>query len=92
MIYTINTSQYCSYKYDFKFPEGVKVICSLSKLPKKNTYISIVCSTQGGAKDIDTYFTTTNDCQLLYKSPMAVNKNPGHGTKPRNTVYVFYIP
>jgi hypothetical protein len=91
VIYTINTSQYSKYSYDYHtYTDSVKF--DINMLPKNNTYIVIICEVQECAQDHKNFLETCKEINLLYKSPMAVNKNTGHGTKPRNTVYVFHLP
>jgi hypothetical protein len=90
VIYTIATSQYSTGQYSYR--DGNSITFDFSQLPSKHTYIVILCCAQMFAKEHDVQLTTNKAINLLYKSPAAVNKNPGHGTKPRNTVYVFYKP
>lgn len=92
MIYTISTSQYVNWGWDA--PN-----INLSKLQRGCTYITTLNvrndsfpSSTLNQKRILKQLEDSKDIQILYKSPLAVNLNPGHGTHPRNVVVVFYYP
>lgn len=55
-------------------------------LDKQHTYV-VICSEH--QDDILKYIEENS--KIIYKSPKAVNKTRGHGTKPRNTLIVFEL-
>lgn len=89
MIYTVESGSYCKYT-------NAKLHLNLSNLAKGHTYVSILCLNNGYTnnqqKVIAALLDECKDINILYKSPLAVNKNPQHGTFPRNCVYVFHYP
>jgi hypothetical protein len=60
----------------------------LKELPT-GTYIIIVNVVSKFAKIQEKF--DSGDWKVLYKSPYAVNKTPGHGEMPRNSLIVFTV-
>lgn len=58
---------------------------SMKKLDPQHTYI-VISSVNNTPNFIECIEKNTN---VLFKSNRAVNKTPGHGTEPRNTIIVF---
>lgn len=87
MLVSISSSRYINSTWDYK---KNRQVCSVSKnrLDKDNTYVSIISEGQ------NTYYKTLKEdkeIKILYTSPKAVNKSPGHGTEPRNFVVIFEL-
>jgi hypothetical protein len=64
----------------------VNVVAHLKRLDPKEVYCVIINIHQ---KLETEWFEKQTDLEILYKSPMCVNANPGHGEQPRNTFIVF---
>lgn len=95
MIYTVGTNSYCQYRYNYGSHVDT-VALKLNRLDRGNTYITVLCLNSGYAynpqKSIAALLEASKDIKILYKSPLAVNKNPNHGKQGRNCTYVFYYP
>lgn len=64
--------------------------CTLMELHPENTYISIFGPSQ---EQLLKYLLTNKNIKVIWQSPKAINKRPGHGTLGRNTVVVYeYSP
>lgn len=57
-------------------------------LPPENTYYVIFGPGQEGHFE---RLKRSKRYKIIYKAPKAVNKNPGHGYEPRNTLVIFEV-
>jgi len=53
------------------------------------TYMVIFSPGQGDIKERFDGLVKTKQLRLIYEAPQAVNRNPGHGTDPRNILVIF---
>ena len=58
-------------------------------LNTKDTFLIILSNGQQQYKEAFESQAKDNGINILYKSPVAINSSPHHGTQPRNTLYVF---
>jgi hypothetical protein len=56
------------------------------KLKPENTYISVFGPYQAGSMNV---FLKDSRVKIIYQAKKAVNRRPGHGTDPRNTLFVW---
>ena len=59
---------------------------------KGNTLVFVVSDTQGKAELYKKAFEENLKKYLVFKSDKSVNGSAGHGTAPRNTLYILDIP
>jgi hypothetical protein len=74
--------------YDWRKSTYGKPFIQKDVLKKQHTYLMIFNNKQ---QDLLAMLKRNKNINILFESPMAVNKRQGHGTKPRNTVYVFEL-
>ena len=95
MIYTVYSNSYTTYIFDMRTSQGI-IKLKLSNLERGNTYITVLCLNNGYTTSqqitVAKLLEESKDIKILYKSPLAVNKNPNHGKHGRNCTYVFYYP
>jgi len=53
------------------------------------TYMVIFAPAQEVQKRMFDKLVKTKELTLIYEAPKAVNRRPGHGTDPRNTLVIF---
>lgn len=56
---------------------------------REDTYIIVCTALYGDSDRALSYLKKRKDIKILFESALAVNKRPGHGTKPRNKIVVF---
>jgi hypothetical protein len=76
-------------KYDRNSNKGWGAyILDSKKIKSEHTYTIVLNPYQ---KEYLKQLEDNKDIKILFKSPLAVNKTPGHGAAPRNTVVVFEL-
>jgi len=71
---------------------GLKINKDFINRNKGNTLVFVVSGTQGGAEFLKKAFEEELKDYLVFKSEKSVNGTAGHGTAPRNTLYILDIP
>ena len=71
---------------------GLKINKDFINKNKGNTLVFVVSDVQGGAEFHKKAFEEELKDYLVFKSEKSVNGSPGHGTAPRNTLYILDIP
>lgn len=71
---------------------GLKINKDFINRNKGNTLVFVVSDGQGGAEFHKKAFEEELKDYLVFKSEKSVNGTNGHGTAPRNTMYILDIP
>jgi tRNA (Thr-GGU) A37 N-methylase len=64
-----------------------KILLDFSTISKEDTVVCIFSLYQEGLNEL----LACTKIKILYVSPKAINKRPGHGIAPRNTLVVFEL-